>query len=105
VNQIATIDTAHGTQFFQMDEVFDALGVNITYVAGLTNSQRSTLSGILQSIGNDILNAYTKYGDFVSPGPWSLTWYSGPSPPDDNLVKEAYILATTLPGLPTLSHP
>lgn len=108
LNQIAGIDSAHGTrtsahgtQYFQMNEVLDSLR-NFQYVNGLNATERSTLSKILYSVGNDILYAYSKYGDFGSPGQWSLSLspYSGPSPPDDNLVNQAYVLLTTLPGLP-----
>lgn len=95
----------HRTRFFYMAERLDSLEVNMTWTIGLNDSQRSTLSKILYSIGDDILHAYTVYGDFSNANGWTLLWYSGPVPPDENLFNQADALMTNLPGLPYLLLP
>lgn len=102
LSDIGTTDTAHGSQLIRTALAIYTMGTDMIYVLQLNDSQRTTLSGYVQTIGNDILNAYTKYGDFTNMNNWTLLWYSGSAPPDENLLNQAYTLATTLPGLPTL---
>jgi hypothetical protein len=101
--EITQTDTANRNNLTTMENILYNLGTNLPYVTGLTNVQRITLSKILHSIGDDTLSAYTKYGDFTNMNSWTLFWYSGPMPPDENLLNQAYTLTTTLPGLPALT--
>jgi hypothetical protein len=67
------------------------------HLSNFTNTQ-TTLPPILFSLSRDILFAYTNYFNYTntsSPtGP--PFWYSGPSPPDGNLLQQAVDLAVQI---------
>ena len=98
------LDWAHANQLDRIRGTVDGLRNNwLSYAIELNSTQRATLSGIIGSIAQDLVQAHSNYVQFTSTG--TITgppfWYNGPSPPDENLLQQAVALAS-LPGLPTL---
>ena len=101
LDALRTLDTDHVIQLGRIGIALDTLRPNLsTYVASLSTAQRNTLSSLLHALADKILSTYTNYARFTGGNP-SL-WYFGPSPPDENLLKEAVDLAVNWPGLPPL---
>jgi hypothetical protein len=105
LNQVAKLDYDRANQLFRIENMLDGLATSwSTYTTSLNPTQRQALGGLLHTIGRDILFAYSNYLNYTSAddikGP--SFWYTGPSPPDLNLVQQATDLGVNLPGLPPL---
>jgi len=63
----------------------------------LNSSQRILLSTQVYSLGHKLANAYNNFVNYTStsPGIGPSFWYSGPSPPDENLLQSAVNIALT----------
>jgi hypothetical protein len=88
INTISRITTALATLDTQGRDSLD-------YFQSLNSTQRSFLATQLRLLGHDIENAYWNYLNFTStsPGVGPPFWYSGPSPPDSQLLQDAVSVA------------
>ena len=105
LNTLYKMDWDRANQLSRIENMLDVLAGRLsTYTSVMNQSQRMTLGGLLDAIGRDILFAYSNYLNYTSSddirGP--SFWYTGPSPPDTNLIRQAVDLAVNFPGLPTL---
>jgi hypothetical protein len=97
--RINNLDPTHWNQLSIIHYSLEALtGGWPSRLSNFTNTQ-TTLPAILFSMSRDILFAYTNYWNYTSSvsspaGP--PFWYSGPSPPDGNLLQQAVDLATQI---------
>lgn len=103
--KLSYLDRDHANQLLRIDYVLVRLTTNWSdYVLNLTYTERTTLSNHIRTIGDKLLNAYGNYINYTSTntttGP--SFWYIGPSPPDEDLLRQVVDLANTLPGLPSL---
>ncbi len=94
---IEYLDTSH---LNQLDKITTALETLKTqdYLQSLNSTQRTSLATQLRLLGHDIINAYWNYGNFTStsPGVGPSFWYSGPSPPDEQLLQSAVNIALSI---------
>jgi hypothetical protein len=105
LNTLYKLDWDRANQLDRIETTLNYLaGSWSTYTSSMNQSQRMTLGGLLHTIGRDILFAYGNYINYTSAddirGP--SFWYTGPSPPNTNLIQQAVDLAVNFPGLPTL---
>jgi hypothetical protein len=101
LNELMMQDTAHFSQLSPMYVRLIGLYDNWTYTLALNDSQRTTLSAIYKSVGEKVVDAYADFlNQTGSPVSTLPPWYSGPSPPDDQLLQQAVALMVNLPGLP-----
>ena len=101
LDALMRLDWDHVNQLDRIGYALVRLQTNLsTYVGNLTIAQRNTLSGLLHTLADKILSTYADYARFTGGNPSLL--YFGPSPPDENLLKQAVDLAINWPGLPSL---
>lgn len=105
LNQIYKLDYDRANQLSLIENTLITLATSwSSYTLSLNSSQRGVLGRLLNTIGLDVLFAYANYLNYTSAddihGP--SFWYTGPSPPDANLLQRAVDLAVNFPGLPTL---
>ena len=62
----------------------------------ITQSQRVSFSTHLRALGDKILYAYYLNNTSTSNGVGPSFWYSGPSPPDEKDLQDAYTIAANL---------
>ena len=99
---IMVLDGAHVDQLSNIRYAIESLegsgptGTGI-YFASLNSSQRILLSTQVYSLGHKLGNAYNNFVNYTStsPGVGPSFWYSGPSPPDENLLQSAVKIALT----------
>lgn len=98
LGRLSNVDVSHSNQLGIIQYSLFALtsGWPI-HLSNFTNTQ-TTLPPMLFSMSRDVLFAYTNYFNYTSTsspaGP--PFWYSGPSPPDGNLLQQAVDLATQI---------
>jgi len=102
LQSIMVLDRAHLDQLNGINYALESLnsaspkGTEV-YIASLNSSQRILLSTQVYSFGHDLANAYNNFVNYggTSPGIGPSFWYSGPSPPDENLLQSAVSIALT----------
>lgn len=95
---ISTLDRSHCNTLSRISFALESLSSqNGTqgYIFSMNSSQRFYLATQLESLGHKIINAYWNFGNYTStsPGVGPGFWYSGPSPPDENLLQSALSVA------------
>ncbi len=102
LNAITVFDRTHADQLIRISYAIESLqGPGPTgfgeYIASLNSSQRILLSTQVYSLGHKLANAYNNFVNYTStsPGIGPSFWYSGPSPPDENLLQSAVNIALT----------
>jgi len=97
---ISYFDTAHANQLLRIFFAIESIRppFNTIPVANLSYSQRTSLSGQLQSLAVKIDRAYTNFVNYTSTRPvvGPPFWYSGPSPPDERLLQDAVSVGLSL---------
>ncbi len=94
---ISYFDTTHANQILRINYAIEGIRPQIP-VANLSYSQRTSLSGQLQTLAVKIEKAYSNFVNYTSTSPavGPPFWYSGPSPPDERLLQEAVDVALSL---------
>ncbi len=94
---ISYFDTAHANLILRISYAIEGIRPQVP-VANLSYSQRTSLSGLLQSLAVKIENAYSNFVNYTSTSPavGPPFWYSGPSPPDERLLQEAVDVSPSL---------
>ncbi len=99
---IIVFDRAHLDQLNRINYAIESLNSASPtgygdYIASLNSSQRILLSTQVYSLGYKLANAYNNFVNYTStsPGIGPSFWYSGPSPPDENLLQSAVSIALT----------
>lgn len=64
----------------------------------ITQSRRVSFSTNLRSLGDKIVNAYLLNNTSTTNGVGPSFWYSGPSPPNEQDLQDASVIATNLTG-------
>ena len=98
---IEYLDTSHINTIDRITTALETLNTwaasysSLDYLQSLNSTQRSFLATQLRLLGHNILNAYWNYANFTdtSPGVGPPFWYSGPSPPDSQLLQDAVNVA------------
>jgi len=101
LNYLSGYDTAHAFQLRQIRDALQGLqlhffnSIEYTYIS---NAERVILAPFY-SLANKILYAYWNFLKDTSAGGISGPpfWYSGPSPPDEQLLQDAVNIALALP--------
>ncbi len=92
------LDTSHADQLSRISYAVETLRTqNGTqeYITSMNPEHRSLLATQLYSLAHKIENAYWNFINYTStsPGVGPPFWYSGPSPPDENLLHDAVNIA------------
>ena len=100
LNYLLDYDTAHGNQLYQISYAIENIVpsfFNLSF-ANLSSAQRGPLAAQLYSLGDRILYSYWNFLKYTSAGGISGPpfWYSGPSPPDEQLLQVAVSIALAL---------
>ena len=98
---IEYLDTSHINTIDRITTALETLNTqaapysSLDYLQSLNSTQRSFLATQLRLLGHNIVNAYWNYANFTdtSPGVGPSFWYSGPSPPDSQLLQDAVSVA------------
>jgi hypothetical protein len=98
VYDIKVLDNSHADQLSRISYALETLRTqNGTkdYIFSMNPSQRVLLASQLYSLGHKIANAYWNFVNYTStsPGVGPSFWYSGPSPPDENLLQSSATIA------------
>ena len=64
----------------------------------ITQARRVSFSTHLRSLGDKIVNAYYLNNTSTTNGVGPSFWYSGPSPPNEQDLQDASVIATNLTG-------
>ncbi len=91
---ISYLDTSHANQLLRISYAIETLKTQ-NYIHNMTSSQRISLSTQLELLSHKIINAYSNYANFTSTGTATGPpfWYTGPSPPDEQLLQDAVNIA------------
>lgn len=91
---ISYLDASHANQLLRISYAIETLRTQ-NYIHNMTASQRTSLATQLFSLSTKIINAYWNYVNYTSTqtGVGPPFWYSGPSPPDEQLLQDAVNIA------------
>jgi len=91
---LSVLDSAHANRLDRISSAVETLRTQ-DYVHNMTSAQRTELSNQLESLGHDMLFAYSNYWNYTSNGVGvgPAFWYSGPAPPDERLLQNAVSIA------------
>ena len=89
------LDTAH---LNQLSTIANMVGGSTSVFNGITQSKRVIFSANLRSLGDKIVNAYFLNNTSTTNGVGPSFWYSGPSPPNEQDLRDASTIAANLTG-------
>ena len=92
---LGNLDTAHRNQ---LAIIGNKVGESSSAFYQITQSQRVSFSTHLRALGDKILYAYYLNNTSTSNGVGPPFWYSGPSPPVEKDLQDAYTIAANLTG-------
>jgi len=95
LSYLGFLDSSHINQLFIIAEkVYESSSA----FNQITQSQRVTLSTNLRALGEKILLAYFLNNTITTNGAGPPFWYTGPSPPDEQDLQAASVIASNLTG-------
>ena len=91
---LQVLDTSHANQLSRISYAIETLRTD-NYLQDLNQSARTTLASQLRPLSHKLANAYWNYINYTSSGTGvgPSFWYSGPSPPDEQLLQDAVNIA------------
>jgi hypothetical protein len=92
------MDTGHQSQLYPVVRMVDTLRNNGLYLLGMNATERSSLTGSIKGVANNVVVAYWNYLNYTSEsqGSGPPFWYFGPSPPDEKVLQEAADVANQI---------
>ncbi len=92
---LGDLDMAHANQ---LAIISNNVGASPSAFYQITQTQRVSFSTNLRLLGDKILYAYYLNNTSTSNGVGPPFWYSGPSPPNEKDLQDAYTIAANLTG-------